>query len=448
MTLAGTLPALSRIRPVPSGRLTASTWSLPALGLVMVGVQALGLLAQVDDALHPNIILMLVQGGVYVAAVLLLCRGAPVGLGWVLGIAVALRLMLLVAPPFHSTDVYRYVWDGRVQGAGINPYVYVPNDPALAPLQDAAVWPRINRADYAPTIYPPAAQALFLLVTRVSDSVAGMKIALVLLEGVTAWVLVRLADRKALPRRMLLVYAWSPLAVWEIAGAGHVDAAMATFVMLAVLAREQGRDGWAGVALGLAVLVKFLPVVILPALWRRGDWRLPACLALVVVAGYLPYLGAGWKVLGFLPSYAGEQGLSDGTGFWLARLAGGLTGMTVSPLAYVAFAGCGLAALALALVAWRPQGRDVTAASLAMVAAGTAALSPVYPWYFLWIAPFLCFVPSLPLLWLTAGGAVLYWDDARVIPWVGDVLYGGALLLFLAAVVLPRVATLRSGQFA
>jgi alpha-1,6-mannosyltransferase len=67
----------------------------------------------------------------------------------VLGLAIALRALLLTAPPILSTDIYRYVWDGRVQAAGIDPYRYIPADPALASLRDPVVYPQINRADYA-----------------------------------------------------------------------------------------------------------------------------------------------------------------------------------------------------------------------------------------------------------------------------------------------------------
>ena len=82
----------------------------------------------------------------------------------VLLVAAALRLPLIVSPAFLSTDVNRYVWDGRVQAAGVNPYRYMPGDPALARLRDDQVYPRINRAEYAPTIYPPAAQVIFAVI--------------------------------------------------------------------------------------------------------------------------------------------------------------------------------------------------------------------------------------------------------------------------------------------
>jgi alpha-1,6-mannosyltransferase len=97
------------------------------------------------------------------------------GLIVVLGLALAMRLVLVVIDPMLSTDLYRYVWDGRVQAAGINPYAYVPADPALAALRDGAIYPHINRADYAVTAYPPVAQMFFLAVTRLSESVASQR---------------------------------------------------------------------------------------------------------------------------------------------------------------------------------------------------------------------------------------------------------------------------------
>ncbi len=421
-------------------------WSVPTLGVAMLTIEAAALAAQASDALHLNVGLILAQSAVHLVAVLLVLRGAPASLGMVLAMAVLFRLVPLFAAPFHSTDVYRYVWDGQVQGAGINPYLHVPNDPALSALRDGPVWPRINRADYAPTIYPPLAQAVFLAVTRVSATVTAMKLALVLFEGVTAWAVVRLLDADGLPRARLLVYAWSPLAIWEVAGAGHIDAAMAAFAALAVLASRRGRDGLAGAALGAAVLVKFLPLAIAPALWRRRDRRLPVCLAVALVAGYLPFLGAGWKVLGFLPGYAGEEGLRDGRGFWLARSIGGITGVTPSPIAFVLGTGCLMGLLALFVTARRNQAAHAPESSLLLAGVGMVALSPSYPWYFVWLLPLLCVAPKPSLLWLTSAGALLYWDDIAAAPWLKDALYGGACLLAAGSAVAGIVQHRRERQ--
>ena len=411
-----------------------------ALGLALIALQLVGAAAQRGEAIRLTVAVILIQGVVYLLAVRRVRRGASTPLAVVLGVAATLRLILLFLPPYLSDDIFRYLWDGRVQGAGINPYLYIPNDPALAGLRDAAVWPHINRGDYAPTIYPPAAQALFFLITRLARSVVGMKAAWVTFEGVTAWALVALLDGAGLSRARLLIFAWCPLGVWEIAGSGHLDAAMTAFVALALLAQARGRDGLAGAALALATLVKFFPLVIAPALWRRGDGRAPVCFAAVAAGLYLPYLGAGSKVFGFLGGYSHEEGLSSGAGFWLVHLVSRATGWVAPPLAYVALTGLVLGVVALVLVLSRDPGKAIPGA-LALAAVAMIALSPNHPWYFVWLTPFLCFRPAPVLLWLVAAAPLLYWPNPSDTPWNGDVVYGGVLLL--ALIGLYRRAVLR-----
>src|SRR5215472_2817555 len=102
-----------------------------------------------------------------------------------IGAAVFRLIPVPLDPPRLSTDIYRYIWDGRLQGAGINPYLYLPVDPRVAGLRDDSIYPNINRKEYAHTIYPPVAQMFFFAVTRVTQSVPGFKGALALLDLVT-----------------------------------------------------------------------------------------------------------------------------------------------------------------------------------------------------------------------------------------------------------------------
>ena len=78
----------------------------------------------------------------------------------ILAFALLFRLSLLSTEPRLSTDLYRHLWDGRVQMAGINPYCYAPEHEALQPLRDNAVYRWINRKEF-PTIYPAGAQLIF-----------------------------------------------------------------------------------------------------------------------------------------------------------------------------------------------------------------------------------------------------------------------------------------------
>ncbi len=55
---------------------------------------------------------------------------------------------------------------------------------------------------------------------------------------------------------------------------------------------------------------------------------------------------------------------------------------------------------------------------------------------FVWLVSFLWIAPTLPVLWLSAASPLLYWADARTVPWMSDVLYGGVLVLMLATLLL------------
>src|ERR1700728_4271498 len=105
--------------------------------------------------------------------------------------------MLVVFPPFLSSDIYRYIWDGWVQASGINPYRYIPADSHLVFLRDTAVFPNINRADYAHPIYPPAAEMVFFIASSIGRLLAippvlAMKLGMLALEGIGIWAMIRL----------------------------------------------------------------------------------------------------------------------------------------------------------------------------------------------------------------------------------------------------------------
>ena len=189
-------------------------------------------------------------------------------------------MLLLTAPPILSSDSYRYVWDGRVQAVGINPCRYVPADPVLASLRDPVVYPRINRAGYARTIYPPLEEVVFAVAGRVSDNVTGMRLVMLGFEAVGIVCLLRLLPLAGLPGERVLIYAWNPLALWSFANDGHVDAIAVGLLGLALLLRARHKDGWAGAALAGAVLAKFFPLVVVPAFLRGELLASRACRAL------------------------------------------------------------------------------------------------------------------------------------------------------------------------
>jgi len=209
--------------------------TLVLLGAGLLLLHGAGLFLQTNAIFNGVIAAALVEGIVYLAAVYCLAR-MPAGqsaLSFILLIAILLRVGTVVFPPYLSSDVYRYVWDGRVQGAGINPYDYIPGDDALTSLRDEAIYPHINRANYAKTIYPPAAQIIYYAVTRISEHITVMKLAMLVFDLATIGLLVLLLRGLGAPPDRVLIYAWHPLTFWEIAGSGHVDGVVVAFLTLA-----------------------------------------------------------------------------------------------------------------------------------------------------------------------------------------------------------------------
>jgi alpha-1,6-mannosyltransferase len=342
----------------------------------------------------------------------------------ILCVAVACRVVALGAPPYLSSDIYRYVWDGVVQHAHISPYRYVPGDTVLAFLRapHQSIFEKINRRDYAHTIYPPAAQVLFYLITWISPTVTFMKTVMVLFEGVTMYALVTLLHGLGLRREQTLLYAWCPVLVWEIAGSGHLDSAAMAFIAFALLARFRKRSVLTGIFLGVAILLKLYPLVLFPALYRRGDFKMPATVAAVVALGYAAYSSVGVLVFGFLGGYVQEEGMATGARYFLLELSQQIPGLSaLSTASYYVFC-----AAVLSVIIWwcwriagfdgsdrrRPLASDGIAGFLppgfALASALMFLFSPHYAWYIVWLIPFFTLMPNLPILTYVLGFFYLY----------------------------------------
>ena len=377
--------------------------------------------------------LMLIQGVFYLAACWWIVRAGSALDRWpvilvVLGAGLLARIVLLPLPPV-STDVYRYVWDGRVQSAGINPYLYKPADPMLAALRDEAIYPQINRAETAVTIYPPMAQMLFLAVAKVGGGVTLMKTLMVAFEALAVYALMRLLAKRGQPRARILFYAWHPLPLFEFSGSGHVDAIAIGLMMAAMLAADVQRPFLSGMMLAGGAAAKYVPAVIGPALYRRWDWRVPAGFVFALGLLYLPYLGAGRGVLGFLPGYVAEEGIAGDGLFWVTLLQ-----RIVGPqpaLSFVYFGLVGLVLACLAAIAFFRRNPDRIAPLLAaaLLFAFTLAVTPHHAWYFSWLVPLLCLRPLLGILWPTVAAPALY-----AMPWLPDWFF------IQAAIYLPTLA--------
>ena len=355
-----------------------------------------------------------VQSAIYLVAAWIVIRARSSNSTLLIAVAFAIifRLSILFAPPYLSDDIYRYVWDGRVQAAGINPYRYIPAAPELAHLRDETIYPKINRKDWAHTIYPPVAQVVFFLTTRISESVTWMKATMLLFELVTFWAVAQLLALLNRPRQLLLMYAWHPLAVWEFAGSGHVDAISIAFIALAFLAWQRKSDLGAGVSLACATLVKLFPIVLAPAMLKR--WRIAPVLATTIIAGYLAYISVGPSaVFGSLPGYTQERGLLRGQQFYALSLAHKLFGFDLPGLAYIIAVMLVMGAIGL-WVLLKGRSEDYLKHAMVLATATTVLFAPHFSWYFCWLAFFLCFTPRLSIFYLTIASLLLY------ATWLGD----------------------------
>jgi hypothetical protein len=308
------------------------------------------------------------------------------------------RGLLMPAPPLLSDDVYRSVWEGRIQAHGGNPYAWDdrPEAERWRPLRDT-VWARINHKEY-PAIYPPVWQLAARAVVTVRDSPRAMKAFLVLCEALTLVALARLLARRRLPPERLLVLAWSPLALVEVAGSGHSEPLAILFLVLALLALESGRTSTSLALAALGAQAKLLPALVAVAWARRYRLRDVPGAAVAVALPVLPFAAAGAWLWHSLGKYSRFWRFNE-TGFAL------IAAVVRSHEAAVAAALVLLAALAAVLAARRTE---PAAAALAVVAA-TLLLTPnVLPWYALWLPPLLVLCDSAPLLLFTGTVQLAY----------------------------------------
>jgi alpha-1,6-mannosyltransferase len=353
----------------------------------------------------------------------------------IFGFAIALRVYVLLFDPFLSSDIYRYIWDGRVQAAGFNPYRYVPAHEALAFLRDGTIFPNINRVDSAVTIYPPVAQFFFLVVTRIGENVTVMRLALLGCEAVTVALIMLLLRRMGRPVTRVTAYLWHPLPLWEIASSGHVDALMIALMMLGLWIALTGHALRGAVVIAFSVLVKPIVAPVLAGIWRPWDLKMPLIVIATIALCYLPYLSVGSGVLGFLTKgYLVEEGIRDGDDLWplaLWRIVFGEHRGDV--VAYVVMAAFILLFMGLYVARSAHQNIAATLADINMLLLlALLFMSPNYPWYFLVIMPFVALCGSAPA-WVVSIGALLLseqldWDFYIPRMVTKSVLFGGLLL--------------------
>jgi hypothetical protein len=338
--------------------------------------------------------------------------------------------------PGADDDIHRYVWDGRLQRLGYNPYIVIPSDPAVSLLHTAETR-NLNNPDL-PSPYPPGAQFLFRGVTAIRESVFAFKLAFAICDFVIAIVVLDLLRTGGRGAHLVLAYAWNPLLAIEVAGSGHIDILGALLLTISVAALARRWRFIAALTLGLAVAVKFLPIVLLPLYWKRVRLRDAVLAAAVVALLCIPFLNHGRMPVGSLLSYVQTFRFNGPVFAALNRVA--------SPKLLA-----GLAVLVgFATSIWLRRQRDQFSPDVFAwpMAASLLCAPVVFPWYLLWLLPFLTSPSTLLIIFWTVTIIPTYvmWHLSRVrgawgsLPaWVMLVEYGGVALA--AAVIVLRGIT-------
>jgi alpha-1,6-mannosyltransferase len=336
-------------------------------------------------------------------------------------------------PPGLDDDVHRYVWDGRMQRLGYNPYIAVPSDPALAGLHTPET--RTLNNPEVPSPYPAGAQLFFRAVTSIRESTFALKVAFVVCDFAIALLLLDFLRRTGQGEHWVLVYAWHPLLAIEVAGSGHVDIVGVLLLLVSAASLVRRWRAAAAISFGLAIAVKFLPIVLAPLYWRRVRMRDAVLAAIIVGLLYVPFFTHGRIPIGSFGTYVQRFRFNDPVFATLERVA--------APRVVA-----GLAVLVgfLTSIWMRRKFAEGAAEAFAWPMAASLFCAPVvYPWYLLWMLPFLRSTSTVPILvWTLSILPTYYVWHLRTVgrPWVVPdwimSLEFGAVVIACAIIALRR----------
>jgi alpha-1,6-mannosyltransferase len=303
-----------------------------------------------------------------------------------LALAAVWHVAFLRVPAGADDDIHRYVWDGRLQRFGYNPYLVVPDDPAVKDLHTPETR-NMNHPDL-PSPYPPGAELFFRAATAIQESTFALKVAFVVCELAIFLLLLNILRYTQQGAHLVLAFAWNPLLAVEVAGSGHIDIVGALLLLVSAAALVRRWRATAAVVLGLAIAVKFLPIVLVPFYWKRVRVRDAALAAAVVALLYLPFLNHGRIPMGSLSTYVQSFRFNGPVFAALDQVA---PPQLLAALAVVV----GL----LAAIWLRRKAAVFSPDAFAWPMAASLLCAPiVYPWYLLWLLPFMRSASTVPII--------------------------------------------------
>ncbi|MBT5814101.1 MAG: hypothetical protein HOI15_07085 [Opitutales bacterium] len=360
--------------------------------------------------------------------------------GLMLAIAVVARLLLLPMPV--SEDLTRRIWEGEVLNLNYNPYEVAPDFGELKPLRDRD-WERIRRKSET-SEQSPLSLAVFRLCSAMGFNEWGLKAIFVVFDF---WICIMLVMRYG--TRKAVLYAWNPLVVYCVAGGGHMESlvllpALSGFLIWdawvdrkggAVVINNNGGLGgglgqmvsFAALLIGIAAAMNlvFLPIIIWMAWQVLIKSGLKSGMAILLV-GLIPLLAfSGWAFLSLkvelvtILTYPIETKEAS-----FSLIPGALNALGIEVESTYIF-GSGLVVSVLLMF------RNESLERYANLYIGTLILLgiAVYPWHFIWMAPFAIGVMHLGFRLIAISGFVYFLgfgaaDSAwNLAPWQNAILW-------------------------
>lgn len=310
----------------------------------------------------------------------------------ILFFAIIFRVSVIFIEPLNSNDVYRYLWDGNVQKHGINPYRYAPIENSLEKFQDTKIFQNINYPKL-PTIYPPVAQIFFLISSFTGEgNLLAWKFILLIMDIFTIFMILLILRQKNLPLFFVIIYAWNPLPIVEFFINGHLDCIGLPFLLLFFWLFEKGKFISSAISFGISALVKFIPLFFLPVILLRLPFKSAIkffiTVILIILLFFIPYFPYVLRGISTLIIYLKHW---EFNGFFYSILNMFFNSQETTRLI-----------CAVLLISW------ITCISISKLKLQEAMLycfigyilfSPtVFPWYLVWLIPFLGFHMSISFL--------------------------------------------------
>ena len=321
--------------------------------------------------------------------------------------ALIFRVIFLFSEPLLSDDVYRYYWEGKISNQGINPYLYAPDSMELEEFKDSE-WENVHNK-YNPTCYPPVSQITFSICYLLYPSIYTFKIFFTIFDILSIYVIFLLLKNFKLDIRYSIIYAWSPLVIIEFAHNGHNDSLVIFLLLLSFLFLQKNNKKLSSVAIAMAFLTKFYPIIFVPLLLKKWGKKNTMIFFVIVGLFYLPFIKAGRDLVTGMNIYI-KNWMFNGSIFPILIDIIKSFHFISDPIMIskiIIFTVFGILLLFLTLNTVKNRTDTYKLLKYSFILTGFfILLNPtVHPWYIIWIIPFLCFFRFKS--WILLSGTVI-----------------------------------------